>query len=587
MGKFDGMDPELVRGLLAEVKQAAEQMRTAEGRVTRLMSAAGLSSQSAHRPVRIADECDTMVKDVSARVALLEKRIERDATPAPGAKPAGPQEGTSAKDAPGAGTPKGEEAPKGEEKADDRRNGTSAGEDRKADAPEKDDRKEPDAPGKDDRKEPDAPGRDAPKEADDRKPDAPGKEASKDPEDREVRTPRPETPQGTGDRAPDGSGKDAGDREAGTPRAEDLKPAVPENGGPRDGERSGADPSPAPRDGAGRDATGREDGAGGVRTEGPTRDAPGTAQDTGRDTAQDTGRDTAQDTGRDTGSERKPEADSKGDDRSPRGGDAAPDGNRAPEAVPDTRGKDHPDDIDRDGGIEPRVVEVDGVKVLQIPLDPPSAERIEALLEDIGEIPPVDMPAVDGVSHGADTRPGQVEPNEPLPSARPDGPLLDTAEPADDQTVQPPGTGGDPEGRSTGAPDASSGSRGQDPPGGPDERSRSGGTDGSGTAGNPDRTEGSGGTSDAPAGGSAPRWTSEGDVISVRVELPDLEAIRTLAENARAVEPLEMPGVQVPEGETWGEGAWAPMDVGPDGPAGELDPADPRRPVPPPGGKQA
>ncbi|WP_203863296.1 hypothetical protein, partial [Planobispora rosea] len=80
MGKFDGMDPELVRELLAEVKQAAEQMRTVEGRVTRLMSGAGLSSQSAHRPVQVAEACDALVKDVSGRVVLLEKKADQKET---------------------------------------------------------------------------------------------------------------------------------------------------------------------------------------------------------------------------------------------------------------------------------------------------------------------------------------------------------------------------------------------------------------------------------------------------------------------------------------------------------------------------
>jgi hypothetical protein len=81
------------------------------------------------------------------------------------------------------------------------------------------------------------------------------------------------------------------------------------------------------------------------------------------------------------------------------------------------------------------------------------------------------------------------------------------------------------------------------------------------------------------------RWASDGsDVVSVRADLPDLDAIRTLADNARAIEPLEMPGVRVPDGETWGEGSWAAMEIGPDGSAGEVGPEDPRTPLPPPGG---
>ncbi|MEU9831078.1 hypothetical protein AB0D67_05990, partial [Streptosporangium sp. NPDC048047] len=94
MGKFDGMDPELVRDLLSEVRQAAEQIRSVEGRVTRLMSAAGLSSQSAHRPAQVADSGDKMVRDVSARVALLEKKIKQGTGHEAGPKAAAPKPDT-------------------------------------------------------------------------------------------------------------------------------------------------------------------------------------------------------------------------------------------------------------------------------------------------------------------------------------------------------------------------------------------------------------------------------------------------------------------------------------------------------------
>ncbi|MFD2355134.1 hypothetical protein ACFSTC_46620 [Nonomuraea ferruginea] len=74
MGKFDGMDPQLVRELLAETKQAAVELREVEGRVSQIMSRAGLATQTTHRPVQVADSADRMVKDVSARLDLLEKR---------------------------------------------------------------------------------------------------------------------------------------------------------------------------------------------------------------------------------------------------------------------------------------------------------------------------------------------------------------------------------------------------------------------------------------------------------------------------------------------------------------------------------
>ncbi|MBG0828323.1 hypothetical protein HS041_11160 [Planomonospora sp. ID67723] len=455
MGKFDGMDPELVRDLLSEVERAAGQMRTIEGRITRLMSENGLSAQSTHRPVQIAEACDAMVKDVSARVVLLEKKIEQKTTPAP---------------APGTGEPA-TPAPK-------------------AEAPERD--------------------------------------ASK---------PEP-------------------------PKAEDLRPAVPDSGGnPRIEDQSADDPpkpdsgerdsAPDPKPDAKPDADSKGDersprdggGASGDGRSGAQDPAPDPKPDAGqeRDSAPETRPDPKPDA--DSAPEAKPDADSKGDERPPRDGGGTPGDDPL-----DTPEKNHPDDIDQTGELRPQVVEVDGVKVLQIPLDPPTAEEVEALLKDIENIPPMDMPTVDGVADGADTRPGQVEPGDPLPSAKPESSVLETAEPAPGQTVQPPGTGGD-----TGA----------------EGRSGTGGT--------------------APGGSGTPeeavaRWANDGsDVVSAQAGRLDLDALRTLVDNVREIEPLDMPGVQVPDGETWGRGPWTPMDVRPDGPAGEVDPGDPGRPIPPPG----
>src|SRR5690606_17533474 len=74
MGKFDGMDPQLVRELLGETKRAAVELRETEARVSRVLSRAGVATQTTHRPRQVADEADRMVKDVSARLDLLEKR---------------------------------------------------------------------------------------------------------------------------------------------------------------------------------------------------------------------------------------------------------------------------------------------------------------------------------------------------------------------------------------------------------------------------------------------------------------------------------------------------------------------------------
>src|SRR5687768_16522281 len=81
MGKFDGMDPKLVRDLLGETKRAAEELRRVEGRVGQIMTGAGLATQTTHRPAQVADAADKMVKDVTARLGVLEKRVsERDDT---------------------------------------------------------------------------------------------------------------------------------------------------------------------------------------------------------------------------------------------------------------------------------------------------------------------------------------------------------------------------------------------------------------------------------------------------------------------------------------------------------------------------
>ena len=96
MGKFEGMDPKLVRDLLSEVQQAAVRMRTAEDRVNHLMRGAGLPALSTHHPAQIADDCEKMVRDVSTRVELLEKKVKQEA----GAPPGAPKAGDAGSDSP-------------------------------------------------------------------------------------------------------------------------------------------------------------------------------------------------------------------------------------------------------------------------------------------------------------------------------------------------------------------------------------------------------------------------------------------------------------------------------------------------------
>ncbi|MGC5012755.1 hypothetical protein ACLQ2R_18485 [Streptosporangium sp. DT93] len=798
MGKFEGMDPKLVRDLLSEVKQAADRMRDAEGRVTRLMSGAGLSSQTAHRPVQIADACDGMVRDVTARVALLEKRISQNAT----APPAGPTAGDAKPDtgAQGDGTKPeagsqgeakkpGEEASRAEkptgggpdaavkEPADRPRVGdqsaesaqrddpkgrpeTGAGsdsprdhkgdsgsgggaeeakpqtgskgdetsprdgsprtpeqgtDDRKPDSPGTDERR-PDSQGAEDRK-PDSQGADERRQdpqgtgdrkpdsqgADDRKPETGSKGDETSPRDKDtssrevIRTdPGPEAPRGEEprqqaperdatpepraperdatpepraperdatpapqvperDSAPEVPRQDsmpepprqdsaseaprqdsapapetprADDARPQVPRVEDLKPAVP---GPGEGGQNGGHPvDTAPREAPRTDTAPqapeaprqdsmpeppRQDSA--PAPQAPVPEAPGA--DAARPEivdVNDRGPGAGDSTGTAPGNDPDAKGDpgTKGDERSPR-----QEGGTSGGPILDGPAKDHPDDIDQRDS-RAKVVEVDGVKVLQIPLDSPTAAEVDELLKNIEDIPPLQMPSAESVSATA-AQPGWVEPHGPLESARPDYPLLDTAGPTTDQTVQPPGTGGDSASGSTGTtsgeaprpadsasaepavqktgegppqPAPAPQAAGQAPSLGDalsaeaaETRPADGASDGQGRTA--DGAGAPGGSGDArpaesPAGVSA-AWADDGDeVVTARAGLLDPDALRTLTENAREVEPLEMPGVRVPDGETWGEGAWVPMDVGPDGPAGDVDPADPVRPVPPPGG---
>ncbi|MFI6452924.1 hypothetical protein ACIBF6_15345, partial [Streptosporangium amethystogenes] len=427
-------------------------------------------------------------------------------------------------------------------------------------------------------------------------PEAPGPDA----------TPTPEAPR-------------AEDARPERPKVEDLKPAVPGPGeGPQDGgrpvddvprqtpvpEAPGPDATPVPETPRAEDAQPEIVNVHDTMPGGEDSDAKGDSGSKGDET-----------TPRGDGAEpvndpdAKGDSGSKGDERSPR-----QEGGTSGDDILDTSRKDHPDDIDQSGDHRAKVVEVDGVKVLQIPLDSPTAAEVDELLKNIEDIPPLEMPTVDNVSATAG-QPGWVEPHGPLDSAKPDYPLLDTAGPTTDQTVQPPGTGGDatpgPAGTTSGEaavqPQATTsavpavqtagtasgeaaaqpavmprGDVGTPSIGDAVFSEAPGAEDAAGGAGQPAGTA-PGGVA-AASDGSVARWAGDGDdVVTAEASPLDLDALRTLADNAREIEPLEMPGVRVPEGETWGEGAWVPMDVGPDGPAGDVEPGNPLRPIPPPG----
>ncbi|WP_433253143.1 hypothetical protein ACQPYK_09210 [Streptosporangium sp. CA-135522] len=518
MGKFDGMDPELVRDLLSEVGQAAKQMRAVEGRVTQLMSGAGLSSQSTHRPSQIADACEVMVRDVSARVALLEKKIKHDA-----GSPAEPKAG---------------EARLGEPKAEDSKPGSE--QESKQHTPKVEDLK-PAVP----KGEGGPPSHDQPSDGhakSDPKPDsAHDSKTDSNPRDDTGSDSRQDVKNDTGSDVKDGPGskgdetspREGGSSDAGGDgsRGEKISVNTVEPGQNADstGDPDAKDDSgskgdeTSPREGGSSDAGG--DGSRGEKISVNTVEPGQNADSTGNPDVKD-----------DSGS--------KGDERSPRDGGAE---------ILDTARKDHPDDIDQTGDMRPRVVAVDGVQVLQVPLDSPTAAEVSELLKHIEDIPPLEMPATDGVSDTIGASSGQVDPIPvPLGNDYSDVSIPDTIEPAEGQTIQPPGTGGEAGAHSAGAPPGG----GQTP------------------------------SAEVAAGKSAAPWAHDGtDVVSVQVDRPSADALRTLTDNVRDIEPMDMPSVRVPDGERWGEGAWTPMDVGPDGPAGDVDPGDPSRPIPPPGGR--
>lgn len=352
MATLDGMDPQLVRQLLAEVRGAAELMRTTESKITGLMSRAGVPAQVTHRPSQVADSCDAMARDVSARLALLEKE-EKQKTPAPET----PKADTPKSDQPESSRPEdaptSEGDPKGEEKAP---KGTG----------------EPDGPkGKDEPKGEDEPEKSAPRE----KPDAP----------QEKPDAKREGP----------SGKDAPEQPTDPPKA---------------------DKEDAPR-------SDREDA--------PKREE-----------------------------EDAPRADKDADSRS--------ECEERDRGRVDTPEKDHPDDTGTSDVGRPRIIDVDGVKVVQVPLDPPTAEELRDLLESLERAQPMDMPTVTVPERDATPAPdgsnGRFDGASPTPSAPGDpeygterivqpqpGDSCATLPPADgddrsatgDDSTRPPAMGGD------------------------------------------------------------------------------------------------------------------------------------------------
>ncbi|GGO73700.1 hypothetical protein [Nonomuraea cavernae] len=450
MGKFDGMDPQLVRELLAEVKQAATQLRATEARVVQVMTRAGLATQTTHRPVQVAEAADTMVKDVNDRLGLLEKKADRprgDSAPTvggdgkPADEPKEPRDDRSRDDNPRSDTTKpAEDAPKTRDDgkpSEDAKTGDQAR--RSDDVPKTGDDAKPDKPSEDAKTGDEARrSDDVPKTGDDAKPDKPSEDAKTGDEARRSG----DVPKTGDDAKPDKPSEDA--KTGDEARRSDDVPKTGDDGKPsEDGSKACDDAKP----------------------DKPSEDARTGDEARRSDDVPKTGDDTA------VGDEPK---DDDRDSRRDRGAEA--DGQRV-----DTPAKDHPDDSDPH---RPQVIEVDGVKVLQVPIDPPTAEQLRELLENIDNVQPIDMPSPGGDGQPADATNG------------------------------------------TGTPDVG-------------------------------------------------KWANDGDdVVSAEARPLDMDGLKTVVDHARDIQPLDLPGVEVPPGE-YGRGEWAAREIRPDGPAGTIAPGTP------------
>lgn len=349
MGKFDGMDPQLVRELLGETKRAAVELRETEARVSRVLSRAGVATQTTHRPRQVADEADRMVKDVSARLDLLEKRAAGES---PSTDPPPDDKGTK--------TPEPDAKNPAPTKPD------AEGRDEKPDQKKPDARGDkPDAKPEGDGKREDKPATDGRGEKPDQnKPDAEGRGEKPDQNKPDDRAEKPD--QGKPDARPEGDGERDGKCDDDRNGRDDGKPDA------REREQPDADTGEKP------DA--RDQG----KPDPDTGEKPD-ARDPGKPDADNGEKPDARDQG-------KPDADGACD-RAP--GTEKPDAGEprdgSAQNIADTPRKDHPDDVDTS---KPQVIEIDGVKVLQVPIDPPTAQELEDLLESLDQVQPAEMPSV-------------------------------------------------------------------------------------------------------------------------------------------------------------------------------------------------
>ncbi|GGM85681.1 hypothetical protein GCM10010106_35890 [Thermopolyspora flexuosa] len=346
MPKLDGMNPGPVRRLLAELRQAAKEMRSVDARVTQLLSNAGLSAKTTYRPSQVADDVDKMIRDVEARLALLEKeeKQKKPSVTTPDAmgekKPA---------DDPGA---KPEDSAKSKGKGDAERRG-------------------------------------------------PGESAA-------------------GDGKGESSGKGEAERRGSGGDAAGGKGESGESGGKGEAERRGSGEGAA----GGKGESGESGGKGEAERRGSGGDAAGgkgeSGESGGKGEAERRGSGEGAAGGKGGCEPDGAKPDAAGDARTDKGGDRADAGKGAGgDAIADTDGKDHPDDIPASRGL--RVIEVDGVKVVTGSLQPPSEAYLRWLEQNMDRIQPFGMPgaedgrlgASDGGGPRADGAAGRMEPTTP------------------------------------------------------------------------------------------------------------------------------------------------------------------------------
>jgi hypothetical protein len=589
MGKFDGMDPKLVRDLLAEVKHAVTQMRSVEGRVGQVMSGAGLATQTTHRPVQVADAAEVMVRDVTARLGLLEKKADH---PRVGdqSKDAAPTVGGDAKDDDQPKEDRGDERSKYENpRADD---GTPS-DDSKPDAKTGD--AKPDVKTGDDK--PDAKTDDKPEaKTGDDKPDV---KTGDDKPDAKTGEDKPDAKNCDDDKPDAKAGEGKPDAKTGddTPDVENVTPDTDSGDEPKDDDIAsrrdrGADSDSGIIDTPAKDRPSDSDPhkpqvvvVDGVKVLQVPIDPP-TAEAL-RDLLDNLDKVQPADMPSPTDA-----ASTNGTDSthiSPDGQAGTIDPGSVPSAHTPSSGDSatgSPSVQDISGSTADTVATADTPStVTDTPSDTTDTGDCQATdtgtrsTGDAAVVKPTDPPGQQVPDNGT----GRVAPTDPPGQQVPDngtGHVTPTDPPG--QQVPDNGTGHvtptEPSGQR--AADASTPTVGEPVVVGPTEPS----VDQGGAATPPAADAATPPVADtstrpthattvyAAAGVDAAAWGGDGpDVVSVDAKSLDSDALRTLVQHHRDVQPLDMPSVEVPPGE-YGEGRWALSDIQPDGPPGTVEP---------------